>query len=78
MATHWSILAWRIPWTEEPSQLGSSVHGFATVGQDLAAKPQPFLYKEDIRNDSEVDKGVSNLSSPPELGIPILCHSTAI
>ena len=56
----------------------ATVHGFATVRQDLATKPQPFLYKEDIRNDSEVDKGISNLSSRPELGIPILCHSTAI
>ena len=25
MATHFSILAWRIPWTEEPG--GSIVHG---------------------------------------------------
>ena len=25
MATHSSILAWRIPWTEEPG--GSTVHG---------------------------------------------------
>jgi len=24
MATHFSILAWRIPWTEEPSQLQST------------------------------------------------------
>ena len=23
MATHFSILAWRIPWTEEPSELQS-------------------------------------------------------
>ena len=23
MATHWSILAWRIPWTEEPGGLQS-------------------------------------------------------
>ena len=28
MATHSSILAWRIPWTEEPSRL-QRVHGVA-------------------------------------------------
>ena len=27
MATHSSILAWRIPWTEEPG--GATVHGLA-------------------------------------------------
>ena len=26
MATHSSILAWRIPWTEEPGELQSIVH----------------------------------------------------
>ena len=30
MATHSSILAWRIPWTEEPGRLQrSTVHGVA-------------------------------------------------
>ena len=28
MATHFSILAWRIPWTEEPG----GVHGLQRVG----------------------------------------------
>ena len=32
MATHPSILAWRIPWTEEPSGLQST--GSQTVGHD--------------------------------------------
>ena len=36
MATHSSILAWEIPWTEEPDGL-HTVHGVEkTVGQDLA------------------------------------------
>ena len=26
MATHYSILIWRIPWTEEPVSIGSMVH----------------------------------------------------
>ena len=37
MATHSSILAWRIPWTEEPGRL-HTVHGVARVGNDLATK----------------------------------------
>ena len=39
MATHCSILAWRIPRTEEPGGLQSM--GIARVGRDLAAKPPP-------------------------------------
>ena len=29
MATHSSILAWKIPWTEEPGRLLHGVHGVA-------------------------------------------------
>ena len=36
MATHSSVLAWEIPWTEEPGGLQST--GSPTVGPDLAAK----------------------------------------
>ena len=32
MATHYSILAWRIPWTEEPGRLQSM--GLQRVGHD--------------------------------------------
>ena len=41
MATHASILAWRILWTEEPGGLqsmGSSPWGCKRVGHDLATK----------------------------------------
>ena len=38
MATHPSILAWRIPWTEEPGGLWSM--GPQRVGHDLATKQQ--------------------------------------
>ena len=37
MATHSSILSWRIPWTEEPVR-PHSVHGNARVRHDLATK----------------------------------------
>ena len=38
MATHSSILAWRIPWTEEPGGLQSI--GLQRVGHDWATKHQ--------------------------------------
>ena len=37
MAIHSSILAWRIPWTEEPGRL-HSVHGVKRVRHDLITK----------------------------------------
>ena len=37
MATHSSILAWRIPWTGELSRL----HGVARVRHELETKPPP-------------------------------------
>ena len=36
MATHFSVLAWRIPWAEEPGGLQSV--GLQIVGQDLPSK----------------------------------------
>ena len=36
VATHLCILAWRIPWTEEPGGLQSM--GLQRVGHDLATK----------------------------------------
>ena len=38
IATHPIVLAWRIPWTEEPGRLHTA-HGFARVRHDLATKP---------------------------------------
>ena len=40
MATHSSILAWGIPWTEEPGGL-YIVHGVTRVGHDLATEQLP-------------------------------------
>ena len=41
MATHSSIFAWRIPWTEEPVGLQSM--GSQRVGHDLVTKKQQYL-----------------------------------
>ena len=38
MATHWYILAWEIPWTEEPGGLQST--GLQIVRHNLATKQQ--------------------------------------
>ena len=38
MATHSSILAWEIPWTEEPGGLQSM--GSQRIGHDLVTKQQ--------------------------------------
>ena len=36
MATHSSILAWRIPWTEEPD--GRQSMGLKSIGPDLTTE----------------------------------------
>ena len=41
MATHSSILAWKIPWTEEPGGLQS--RGSQRVRHDLVTKQQLLL-----------------------------------
>ena len=41
-ATHFSILAWRIPWTEEPGRLQSM--GLQRVGHNLVTKQQQPSY----------------------------------
>ena len=41
MATHSSILAWEVPWTEEPGRLQSM--GLQRVGHNLAIKQQTSL-----------------------------------
>ena len=42
MATHSSIFAWRIPWTEQPGGLQSM--GLQRAGHDLVTKPPPPPY----------------------------------
>ena len=40
MAIHSTILAWRIPWTEEPGRLQSM--RLKRVSHDLVTKPKPI------------------------------------
>jgi len=46
MATHSSILAWRIPWTEEPDRLQSM--GLQTVGHDWVTSTYRHIYTENL------------------------------
>ena len=48
MATHSNIIAWRIPWTEEPGRLQSI--GYQRVGHDLAIKQQQQQHTEYTKN----------------------------
>ena len=49
MATHSSILGWRIPWTEEPGGLQST--GSQRVGHDWATSlTHSLTYSMDIRD----------------------------
>ena len=49
MATHSSMLAWKIPWTEEPR--GLQFRGSQRVGHDLVTKQQLLLEKSHIESD---------------------------
>ena len=47
-ATHFSILVWRIPWTEEPGELQSM--GSQRVGHDLPTNTFTFTLLIDLFN----------------------------
>ena len=51
MATHSSILAWKIPWTEEPGKLWSM--GPQRVRHNLMTKPSPYLHELPGGSDSK-------------------------
>ena len=42
MATHTSVLAWRIPWTQEPGRL--QFMGSQRVGRDLVTNTVPTFH----------------------------------
>ena len=71
MAAHSSILAWRIPWTEEPGGLQSM--GSQRVRHNLATKQQPhnrkFYYwcEEDKRLREQLRKPSLGQYKNPEL-----------
>ena len=50
MVTHSSILAWDIPWTEEPGELQSM--GSQKIWLQLATNKQVYVWHENGTNDS--------------------------
>ena len=49
MATHSSLLAWEIPWTEEPGGYGLLSHN--RVSHDLVTKQQQLIYYFSCRSE---------------------------
>ena len=73
MATHSSILAWRIPWTEEPGGLQSS--GSQRVGHDWACMQRPSSsFGRQIRLQGSYQNHDSLASPPPPCQSPPITH----
>ena len=77
MATHSSVLAWSIPWTEEPGLLWST--GSQRVGYDQATKRVAETLERGPGVLSLVDCGVRGPGPPSrELECPSSCRGSAV
>ena len=65
MATHSSILAWRIPWTEEPGGLQSM--GSQRVGHDLVTKETTKITIFLLRGKCQIKLHASFRNKPHEI-----------
>ena len=63
MATHSSILAWRIPWTEEPGGLQSM--GLQRAGHDSTAQARMEMLQRSSARRVLLDPGRGLISAPP-------------
>ena len=74
MATHSSILAWKIPWTEEPGELQSM--GLQRIGHDWVTNTFSFSGDTDIENRlvdtgrGKVESGMNGESSRETYTLP--------
>ena len=83
MAAHSSILAWKIPWTEQSGRLQSM--GLPRVGHDLATEPKCQMGKiprRRARSPTPVflpgeSLGQSSLADCSPLGLPRVGHDLA-
>ena len=64
MATHSSILAWRIPWTEEPGGLQST--GSQRVRHDWTTSLSLYKHYDCVENSKEYQKQ-KNKQKPPKM-----------
>ena len=77
MATHSSILAWKIKWTEEPGGLQSM--GSQKVGHDLATKQEQLKEKLLFLGVFTVgDENVSIYCRKQQLHFPPVCETLVI
>ena len=73
-ATHSSILAWKIPWTEEPGGLQSM--GLQRVGHDLATKQQQKSDDAYLYSFTQGNKSPGHITEKKKLlNISMLCES---
>ena len=75
MVTHSRILAWRIPWTEEPGRLQSM--GLQRVGHDQAPKHSTVLllgrvFKIWMQYSTSVYPSLMGKSNTPDRGCSII------
>ena len=66
IATHFSILAWRIPWTEEPGGLHSP-WGRQKVGHDCFTNTHTHIHTHRVSFQHIIacrEEGTSNILSP--------------
>ena len=68
MTTRSSILAWRIPWTEEPA--GLQCMGSQRVGQDLAMKQQYPYHGPVVKNQPTGAGDTGSIPSPGRFHMP--------
>ena len=73
MATHSSILAWEIPWTEEPDGLQSM--GSQRVGHDWATNPLVEAWGSRGPRRWRICLKSHNMSSPTERDLHLHCAS---
>ena len=69
MATHSNILAWKIPWTEEPDSLQSM--GLQRVGHDSVTEHNSTGHGYHTKTFGAVE-GISTLQLPSEMDLTIL------
>ena len=72
MATHSSVLAWRIPWTEEPGRLQSM--GSLRVGHDWATSLSLFTFINWRRKWQLTPQGMGEPGRLPSMGLHRVRH----
>ena len=86
LATHSSMLAWRIPWTEEPRWSCDSFPNQNYSLCDIKAKileltfksSLPFAPTSNLISSAQFSKNIQNLTTSHHLYVTLLCWATII